>query len=224
MVLDLNQYRAAIGMFNIRSNRNSHHIAHKYNLYPSFFFFFTSFVIKALFSFINLSISLLVIFHYLYSPKYLVFHDAIILSFFHVFFVAKMLMLSGDVHSNPGPKEKSKLSVLHWNLGSIGAHNFEKLHLLQAFNSVYKYDIICISETFLDSSYSNDDQNLSIDGYNIIRADYPGNIKRGGVCIFHKDTLPIRFLNIFQLNECIAVEIVYENKKCVIVSLYRSPS
>ena len=115
MVLDLNQYRAAIGMFNIRSNRNSYHIAHKSNHYPSFFFFFTSFVIKALLSFINLSISLLVIFHYLYSPKYLVFHDSIILSFFHVFFVAKMLMLSGDVHSNPGPKEKSKLSVLHWN-------------------------------------------------------------------------------------------------------------
>ena len=78
-------------------------------------------------------------------------------------------------------------------LGSIGAYNFEKLHSLQAFNSVYKYDIFCITETFLDSSYSNDDQNLSIDGYNIIRADYPGNIKRGGVCIFHNDTLPIRF-------------------------------
>ena len=95
-----------------------------------------------------------------------------------------MLMMSADVHKNPGPVGQSKLSILHWNLGSISANNFAKLHSLQAFISVYKYDIICLSETFLDSSYSNDDRNLIIENYNMTRADYPGDVKRGGVCIY----------------------------------------
>ena len=31
-------------------------------------------------------------------------------------------------------------------------------------------------------------------------------------------------MNISQLDECLVVEIFYENKNCIIVSLYRSPS
>ena len=112
------------------------------------------------------------------------------------------------------------------NLSSpyVSVNNFEKLHLLQAFNSVYKYDIICIGETFLNFSYSNDDPSLYLSGYNMIRSDHPNNIKRGGVCIYFKDTLPLKILNISQLNECLVVEIAYEDKKCMIVSLYCSPS
>ena len=56
------------------------------------------------------------------------------------------------------------------------------------------------------------------------RADYPGDVKRGWVCIYFKNDLPIKLLNIFQLSECLAIEVGYENMKCIIVTLYRSPS
>ena len=61
---------------------------------------------------------------------------------------------------------------------SIHAH--DKLSLLTAYNSTQHYDIICISETYLDSSI--DENTFKLDGCSLIRADYPGNMKRGGIC------------------------------------------
>ena len=60
-----------------------------------------------------------------------------------------LLSLCGDVDLNPGPNQNTakKLSIWHWNLNSIAAHNFAKLVLLKAFNSIHKFDIICLSET-----------------------------------------------------------------------------
>ena len=46
---------------------------------------------------------------------------------------------------------------------------------------MYKHDFICLPETYLDSTIS--DSLLEINGYNLVRADHPNNIKRGGVCI-----------------------------------------
>ena len=51
------------------------------------------------------------------------------------------------------------------------AHN--KLSLLSAYNTLHKFDVICISETYTDKLDSNDA--LSIDGCNIIRANHPHN-------------------------------------------------
>ena len=91
---------------------------------------------------------------------------------------------SGDIEENPGPKPNSCdcLSICHWNLNSIPAHNFIKLSLLRAYISINKTDIICLSETYLDSSIPSDDDNLELPGYNLVRADNPTNTKRGGVC------------------------------------------
>ena len=63
-----------------------------------------------------------------------------------------------------------------------------------------------------------------MNAYRLVRADHPQDIRRGGVCIYYKETLPIKFLNISNLSECLICEVLYENKKCFIVSLYRSPS
>ena len=67
----------------------------------------------------------------------------------------------------------------HCNINSILAH--DKLSLLTAYISSQHYHIICIFETYLDSPV--DENTLNLDGYNLIRADYPGNMKRDGVCI-----------------------------------------
>ena len=111
------------------------------------------------------------------------------LSFFNALLINKILLRCGEIHKNLGPNDKSKLSLCHWNLNSISVNNFEELLLFQAFNSVYKYGVICISETFLNSSYSNDDPSLCLKGYNMIRSDHPDNLKRGGVCIYFKEGL-----------------------------------
>ena len=50
--------------------------------------------------------------------------------------------------------------------------------------AIDKFDVICISETYLDSYTSTVDENLEIVGYTLIRADHPSNTKRGGACIY----------------------------------------
>ena len=37
----------------------------------------------------------------------------------------------------------------------------------------HNYDIICLSETFLNSSIETNDDRIMIDRYNLIRADHP---------------------------------------------------
>ena len=87
---------------------------------------------------------------------------------FFAAFAFLLLLKYGDVEINPGPKRKGTrfFSCFHWNVNSILAHN--KLSLLEAYNTVHKYDILCISETYLDSSVSVDDTTLSLPGYNLV--------------------------------------------------------
>ena len=99
-----------------------------------------------------------------------------------------------------------------------------KISLLKAYITVHKFDIICLSETYLDSSTRPDDDNLEIEGYDIARADHLTNTKRGGVCIYYKKCLPLRVLNIIFLNECINFELRIGDKTCNFVVLCRSPS
>ena len=63
-------------------------------------------------------------------------------------------------------------------------------------------DIVCLSDTFLDSSISIDDDNLKIPGYSTVRADHPSNIKRAGVLLYYKSFLPIKLIDVNYLNEC----------------------
>ena len=67
---------------------------------------------------------------------------------------------------------------------------------IEAYNSIHDYDFICISETYLDSSVSLDDNDIAIEGYNIVRADHPSNHKKDGVCIYYKESLAVQFINI----------------------------
>ena len=55
--------------------------------------------------------------------------------------------------------------------------------------------------------------------------DHPRDLKRGGVCIFYKEHLPlISKPNLNCLDECLVCELKIGNKKCFITVLYRSPS
>ena len=137
-----------------------------------------------------------------------------------------LLLLHEDIESNPGPRNsKNHLpSFCHWNLNSLPAHNFSKMLLLKAYNAIYKYDFICLSETFLDSSIPSDHVSLELEGYKLVRADHPNNVKRGGVCIYYKESLPVRVINLPYLQEALLLELNDQNKKIIISSLYRSSS
>ena len=77
-----------------------------------------------------------------------------------------LISLSGDIQLNPGPTCKSYISfsICHWNLNSIAAYNYAKVFLLKAYIAVYKFDLVCISEIYLDFSITSDDDNLEILG------------------------------------------------------------
>ena len=98
------------------------------------------------------------------------------------------------------------------------------MSLHRAYISVNKIDIICLSETYLDSSIPSDDDNLELPGYNLVRADNPTNTKRGGVCIYYHNSLPLKVIDIQFLNECINFEIRIGGKLCSFLCLYRSAS
>ena len=122
------------------------------------------------------------------SPKKFVSN----LTYFYIYLfwlVSIFLNRSGDIEKKPGPKTKScqSFSTYHWNLNSLSAQNFSKILLLQAYNAVHNYDIICLSETYLNCSIPYDDDNLEIPGYNLIRAYHPSKHKRGRVCIYYKN-------------------------------------
>ena len=65
---------------------------------------------------------------------------------------------------------------------------------------------------------------LEIDGYNLVRADHPNDTKRGGVCIYYKESLPVRVINLSYFEEALLLEMTYHNKKVIVSVIYRSPS
>ena len=106
----------------------------------------------------------------------------------YLWVASRIISLSGDIEINPGPKSyvlNRCFSICHWNLNSILAHIFTKVSLLSAYISVHKFDIICLSETYLNSKIPSDDENVEIPGYNLVREDH-SNSKRGGVCFYYK--------------------------------------
>ena len=89
------------------------------------------------------------------------------------------MLRHGDIEANPGPKKNCSTNFYfcHWNSNSLTAHNYVKLPLIQAYNSVYKHDVTSLSETYLDNSILSDERDLDFPGYIMIRADYPGQLK-----------------------------------------------
>ena len=166
MGVDINLYRACIGMFN----------TYKFSKQK-----FSTFSIYYL-----LCLIMLLVRHFLKTTHFIlsdiVTHRRslnmtcfIFLSNFFLWHISTLICLSGDVEINPGPvtNYSQGFTICHWNLNSIPTDNFAKMPLLEAYALTYNFDIVCLSETFLDSSYLYDDPRLSLPGYSLIRADHP---------------------------------------------------
>ena len=136
--------------------------------------------------------------------------------------VPNLLFCCGDIEKYPGPKYSS-LKFSHLNLNGFTAHNSIKISLLQAYIIQNNYGIICLSETFLNSSIQTNDDRISIGGYSLIQAGHPSDSKRGGICIYYKDHIPlIKRDNIFTLDNCLVTEIRSQGEKCFLTCIYRS--
>ena len=61
---------------------------------------------------------------------------------------------------------------------------------------MHKFDIIYISESYLNIDTSSSDGNLNIPGYNMSCADQPSENRLGGDCIYYKESLPMKIINI----------------------------
>ena len=139
-------------------------------------------------------------------------------------FIQNLLSCCGDIEENPRPKYSS-LTFCHWNLNGLTAHDSTKISRLQAFITQRNYDIICLTETFLNSSIPSDDTKIKIDGYNLIRSDHPSDSKKGGVCIYYKKHIPLILRDdINTLDNFLVTEIRSQNEKCFPTCIYRSPS
>ena len=117
------------------------------------------------------------------------------------------------------------MKFFHWNLNIICARGAVKIPLIEAYDSVYKFDLIAISETMLNSTIGNDV--ISIDGFSreIYRADHPSDNKIGGVCLYFREGLPIkRRKDLEFLQEMIVAEITISRNKILFSTIYRSPS
>ena len=131
-----------------------------------------------------------------------------------------IIMLCGDVESNPGP---DTFNFCCWNLNSITSYDFLRLSLLEAYNSIYKYDLISVVETHLDDS--DDESRLQLDGYYFIKSNHPLNVKRGGVALYVKDSIPMnQRYDLSTLPECVVCEIHINKRKYFFTVVYRAPN
>ena len=114
--------------------------------------------------------------------------------------------MSNDIEVNLGPKLDSSqnFKICYWNLNSIAAHNFSKINLLKAYLTIHKNDILCLSETYLDSSFLVNDENLVIQGYTLVRCDH----------LTIKTLLPLKIIDMQYSQECINFHLIIGDKLC----------
>ena len=146
-------------------------------------------------------------------------------SFEDMFSLNFLLLLAGDIETNPGPHTDNCLKFFHWNLNSLCTRDNIKISLIEAYNSINQFDVLALSESILNSSISNED--IFIEGFSkeIYRHDHTSNTKKGGVCLYFREGLPIKRKTDLELvQETIVSEITITRQKIFFVTVYRSPS
>ena len=204
MGIGLAQYRACVGIFNSVIFKSKT--------------IFVSFV--SLFSLLYHMFSLLASCFDISTVR----SNLLLLQYFYTLFCFSILLQSWDIETNPGPTNGT-LSICQWNLNSVWVDDFSKISQITAFLEVYKFDIVCLSETFLESSIENDDHRLEINGYTLLRCNHLSNTKRGGVCIYYKNHLALlERPDLTFLDECLVCEIKTGSSRTYLCHCYRSPS
>ena len=106
---------------------------------------------------------------------------------------------------------------MHYNVQSLG----NKINLIES--ELCRFDVICISETWLDDRTSDGD--IRIDNFKLFRRDRPGD-HHGGICVYIRSNLFSKRRDDLELPniECICVEVSLTNNKHLIGTFYRPPN
>ena len=97
-------------------------------------------------------------------------------------FLSILILKVADIKLNPGPDKNShSYFSCQWNVNSLATDNYSKVVALKAYNSIYKNNFICHSETFVDSSFESD-RNFLL-GYSLFQTELPATPK-GVVFVF----------------------------------------
>ena len=118
----------------------------------------------------------------------------------------------------------NSFSYCHWNLNSIGAHNFIKMSLLQVWNAIQRFYITCLSGTYLENSHDSDDDQLYFPGHNLIWPDNPKDIQWRRSWIYYRENLPIKVINVNILNQYLVCELSFGSCCDCLVNIYQIPS
>ena len=111
------------------------------------------------------------------------------------------------------------------NFNGVAAHEFIKVSLLQGYITERNFDVICLFETFLNSSLDCEDDRLKIEEHNLKRSDHPSGSKKGNVCVYYKKHIAlVRGNDLCTLSNSLVTKICLENEKCFLTCLYQSPS
>ena len=126
-----------------------------------------------------------------------------------------LLLLCLDIHPNPG-QITDYVSIFHLNIRSLR----NKIAYLCDIAS--DYDIVCVTESHLDDSISNDD--IHIDGFypNPFRLDR--NAHGGGIVVYVSDNLMVHRLPHLEFGECIWLEVKFAAYSFLICTIYRPPA
>ena len=144
-----------------------------------------------------------------------------------IFFVSVLqvlLFISGAVELNPGPvSPQKKLSFAVWNLGSFPARDFARIPLIESLQNIN--DMLGVCESMLTSNILNED--IYINGFSPepFGSDKGLNTRNGGVCLYFKESLPIKERRDLQIiPETIVAEIKLNRKKMFVVLSYCHPN
>ena len=131
-----------------------------------------------------------------------------------------LLIISGNIHPNPGPQSNQSFSIVHINCRSL---NKDKKVLIEA--ECDKFDIMTLSETWFKDIHT--DTHTHFEGFHKpIRLDRPDNTGWGGVAVYvknHHYCKPRPDLLVNGL-EAVWVETKICNKSFIVGSFYRPPN
>lgn len=119
------------------------------------------------------------------------------------------------------------LNICHMNVQSLTARNFSKFHELKLNFTDSKVDVICFTETWLNSTINN--SMLSINGYKLIRNDR--NRHGGGICIYLRNNLSYKVVSMsnnsaddFCGTEYLNIEVKVGEDKILLGVVYNPPN
>jgi hypothetical protein len=138
-----------------------------------------------------------------------------------------LLILSGDIHPNPGPLKvcliNARSLVAGTDTGKSIQGQYSKIDEINvSIIQLHNPDIISVTETWLNNAILNID--LTIPGYNIYRKDR--NRQGGGILVYVKDHLSVIHRKEMEPNdvESLVIQCNFGSKSVLISSWYRPPN